>query len=318
MNVELDNYPHRRFNPLTNSWILCSPHRAKRPWQGQQETLEDKVIPEHDSQCYLCPRNSRANGNLNPNYSNTFVFDNDYAALINNQPKLLIDNDDESNKSLSSLLKVEIVRGECKVICFSPKHNITIAEMTEEDIIHVIQAWTKIYQNSFSIPFINYVQIFENKGSIMGCSNPHPHCQVWSSESIPEEISKELKSMTKYYEKNNSCLLYELEKVENGQKDLSNIIRNITCRYDNIFQCSFPYSMGIHQAPVDNMNHSHDSHLHLHFYPPLLRSATVKKFLVGYELLAEPQRDITPEYAASILQKCSEIHYKSNIHIAQG
>ncbi|RHZ83645.1 hypothetical protein Glove_89g79 [Diversispora epigaea] len=391
MNVELDNYPHRRFNPLTNSWVLCSPHRTKRPWQGQQETLEDKLIPEHDSQCYLCPRNSRANGNLNPNYSNTFVFDNDYAALISNQPKSFIDkndnDDDESNRS--SLLKVESVRGECKVICFSPKHNITIAEMTEEDIIHVIQTWTKIYQNSFSIPFINYVQIFENKGSIMGCSNPHPHCQVWSSESIPEEPSKELKSMTKYYEKNNSCLLCdyvklegnslkssdkssqqsiqqsiqqssqqssqqsrivyennsficvvpfwaiwpyetmiiskshitnldELEKVENGQKDLSNIIRNITCRYDNIFQCSFPYSMGIHQAPVDNMNHSHDSHLHLHFYPPLLRSPTIKKFLVGYELFAEPQRDITPEYAASILRKCSEIHYKNSIHIAQG
>lgn len=376
LNAELDNFPHRRFNPLTNSWILCSPHRTRRPWQGQQEALEDHLVPEYDSQCYLCPRNSRANGSKNPNYSNTFIFDNDYAALKNEQPKSLDPNDNGDNNNngepaigkyidlflfiffsfeflirnsnsfnssdkslLSSLLKVEGVRGECKVICFSPKHNITIAEMTEESIIPVIQAWTKIYQSTLSIPYINHVQIFENKGAIMGCSNPHPHCQVWSTESIPEESSKELNSMAQYFEKNNSCLLCDYVKLEssiksssspggsevksriiyendsftcvvpfwaiwpyetmiiakdhitdldelerkvgNGQTDLANVIRNITCRYDNIFQCSFPYSMGIHQAPVDNMNHSRDSHLHLHFYPPLLRSPTIKKFLVG-------------------------------------
>jgi UDPglucose--hexose-1-phosphate uridylyltransferase len=232
------------------------------------------------------------------------------------------------------LLRVEGVRGECKVMCFSPKHNITVAEMSEDAILHVIQSWIKIYREMTTKSYINYVQIFENKGSIMGCSNPHPHCQIWCTDSIPEETTKELISMNNYYKNNNSCLLcdytqlettklkykprivcennsfvcltpfwavwpYEtmiiskphiislldLENGDNGnilQQDLANIIHRITCKYDNVFECSFPYSMGIHQAPVDNKDHTNDSHFHLHFYPPLLRSPTIKKFLVGY------------------------------------
>ncbi|CAG8569692.1 27900_t:CDS:2 [Dentiscutata erythropus] len=341
---DFNEHSHRRYNPLTNSWVLCSPHRTKRPWQGQQETADNESLPSYDPSCYLCPGNRRAQGDTNPEYQNTFVFTNDFAAVKSDQPQFLHKSDG--------------VRGECKVMCFSPKHNITVAEMSKDAIIPVIKAWIEVYRNSFSIPYINHVQIFENKGAIMGCSNPHPHCQIWCTELIPEEPTKEIISMTKYYEKNNSCLLCDYVLLEtlklkdkprivcendsfvcvtpfwaiwpyetmiiakshitslielDGEKqlsDLADIIRRITCRYDNVFKCSFPYSMGIHQAPIDEKDHSHDSHLHLHFYPPLLRSSTVKKFLVGYEMLAEPQRDLTPEQAADTLRKCSEIHYK--------
>ncbi|CAB4393867.1 galactose-1-phosphate uridylyltransferase [Rhizophagus irregularis] len=349
---------HRRFNPLTNSWVLCSPHRTKRPWEGHKEVIDDESLAEYDPECYLCPGNTRAQGDKNPQYENTFIFNNDFAAVKNDQPEYL----EQSKDKISSLLRVEGVRGECKVMCFSPKHNITVAEMSEDAILCVIQSWTKIYREMSTKSYINYIQIFENKGSIMGCSNPHPHCQVWCTETIPEEPTKELISMNNYYKNNNSCLLcdytqletiklkykprivcennsfvcltpfwavwpYEtmiiskshiislldLENDDDGnilQKDLANIIHRITCKYDNVFECSFPYSMGIHQAPVDNKDHTNDSHLHLHFYPPLLRSPTIKKFLVGYELLAEPQRDLTPEQAADRLRNCSEIHYK--------
>ncbi|RIA92297.1 galactose-1-phosphate uridyl transferase [Glomus cerebriforme] len=348
---------HRRFNPLTNSWVLCSPHRTKRPWKGQKEVNDNELLPDYDPECYLCPGNSRVQGDKNPQYENTFVFNNDFAAIKTDQPEYL----EQSEDKFSSLLRVEGVRGECKVMCFSPKHNVTIAEMSEDAILHIIQSWIKIYREMSTKSFINYIQIFENKGSLMGCSNPHPHCQIWCTESIPEEPTKELISMKNYYEKNHSCLLcdyihletiklkhkprvvcennsficltpfwaiwpYEtmiiskshiislldLENGDNGNilQDLVNIIRRITCRYDNVFECSFPYSMGIHQAPVDDKDHANDSHLHLHFYPALLRSPTIKKFFVGYELLAEPQRDLTPEQAADKLKHCSEIHYK--------
>ncbi|CAG8616530.1 14372_t:CDS:2 [Funneliformis caledonium] len=327
-----EEHSHRRFNPLTNSWVLCSPHRTKRPWQGQNEVNNNELLPEYDPKCYLCPGNERAQGAKNYNYENTFIFSNDFAAVKIEQPEYL---PQEQTDKFSNLLRAEGVRGECKVMCLSPKHNITVAEMTEDAILHVIQSWIKIYQEMSTKPYINYIQIFENKGSIMGCSNPHPHCQIWCTETIPEEPSKELLSMKNYYEKNHSCLLcdyiyletiklkqkpriicendsflcltpfwaiwpyetmiiskshiislFDLNDRNKLQQDLANIIRRITCKYDNVFKSSFPYSMGIHQAPVDDKDHTNDSHLHFHFYPALLRSPTIKKFLVGIVIIS--------------------------------
>ncbi|CAJ0756894.1 15118_t:CDS:2, partial [Entrophospora sp. SA101] len=440
--------PHRRFNPLTNSWVLCSPQRAKRPWLGQVESSTLEILPSYDPKCYLCPGNSRAQGDHNPNYSNTFLFDNDFSAVESISPDyetevsdkfswllrtqsvkgqckvmcfspnhnvtlaemsqeeiskvvetwieiyqglssiphinyiqifenkgaimgcsnphphcqiwstdsipcdhnpnysntFLFDNDFSAVESISPdyetevsdkfswLLRTQSVKGQCKVMCFSPNHNVTLAEMSQEEISKVVETWIEIYQGLSSIPHINYIQIFENKGAMMGCSNPHPHCQIWSTDSIPCEPTKELESMTNYFKKYQTCLLCDYILVEETKgkmrvvyennsficltpywsiwpfetmiiskfhlknfndfskcdgnsliKDFSNILHIITCKYDNLFQCSFPYSMGIHQSQTDNdgKNNICDSHFHVHFYPPLLRSATIKKFLVG-------------------------------------
>ncbi|CAH1763848.1 15040_t:CDS:2 [Entrophospora sp. SA101] len=345
--------PHRRFNPLTNSWVLCSPQRAKRPWLGQVESSTLEILPSYDPKCYLCPGNSRAQGDHNPNYSNTFLFDNDFSAVESISP----DYETEVSDKFSWLLRTQSVKGQCKVMCFSPNHNVTLAEMSQEEISKVVETWIEIYQGLSSIPHINYIQIFENKGAIMGCSNPHPHCQIWSTDSIPCEPTKEFESMTNYFEKYQTCLLCDYILVEEVKgkirvvyennsfvcltpywsawpfetmiiskfhlrnfndfskhdgnsliKDFSNILRIITCKYDNLFRCSFPYSMGIHQSQTDNDGKTHicDSHFHVHFYPPL-RSAAIKKFMVAY---ADPLRDITPEQAAERLRNCSEIHYK--------
>ncbi|CAG8588906.1 10088_t:CDS:2, partial [Ambispora leptoticha] len=357
-------HSHRRFNPLLNSWVLCSPHRTKRPWQGQVEAEAHDFLPEFEPSCYLCPGNARAQGGVNPNYENTFIFDNDFAAVRKEQPEF---SNSSIREKFSSLLRLESVRGECKVICYSPKHNITMAEMTESSILEIIKLWILTYLSLSIHDHISYIQIFENKGSIMGCSNPHPHGQIWCTSVIPEEPSKEISSMSSYHDSHGSCLLCDYVSLETTvsnnitnvnpisaesnaksnnennsrlvcennsfvclipfwaiwpfetiiiskqhvtkitdlneqqQSDFANIMRRITCRYDNLFKCSFPYSMGIHQAPVDSAVHDLDSHLHVHFYPPLLRSPTIKKFMVGYELLAEPQRDLTPEQAATRL-----------------
>jgi UDPglucose--hexose-1-phosphate uridylyltransferase len=340
------NNPHRRLNLLTNQWIQVSPHRTQRPWQGKQEVTALDQKPHYDPTCYLCPGNSRAGGKAqNPAYTETFVFENDFSALLPETPQ------DSVNEK--GILVGNSERGICKVICFSPRHDLTIPEMSQAEVRTVVDVWTKEYLELGALPWINYVQIFENKGDIMGCSNPHPHGQIWAQESVPEEPAKELIQQKAYYEKHGRTLLsdyldMEYEKqvrivTENEhfavvvpfwafwpyetlviskrafarftdmtkeEKDgLADIIRRITIRYDNLFQVSFPYSGGFHPAPTDGEEHP-EWHFHLHFYPPLLRSATVKKFSVGYEMLGNAQRDITAEYAAEILRGLSEVHYK--------
>jgi UDPglucose--hexose-1-phosphate uridylyltransferase len=325
--------PHRRFNPLSGEWILVSPHRTARPWQGQVEPPAAPQAPEYDPDCYLCPGNLRAGGVRNPVYTSTFVFDNDFAALKPSTPTDRFER--------AGLLVAEGEPGVCRVLCFSPKHNLTIAGMQLPDLRLVVDLWVAQYQELGALPFINYVQIFENRGAIMGASNPHPHCQIWSNHAIPNEIVKEQRA----FEVHGGCLLCEYEKLERGgervveendafvvlvpfwaiwpfetmviakrhmasldqlndlERDgLADILKRMTSRYDRLFQVSFPYSMGFHQRPTDGAGHD-EWHLHAHFLPPLLRSATVRKFMVGYELLATPQRDITPEAAAERLRQ---------------
>ena len=344
-NFDLKNHPHRRLNLLTGEWILVSPHRAKRPWQGQIEKSPVEEIPAYDPKCYLCPGNNRAGGKKNPEYQQTFVFDNDFSALLMETPN------QEWQKG--NLLQAQGEPGICRVVCFSPRHDLTLPLMEPEDILVIIQTWTEQYQELGDRPEINHVQIFENKGLIMGCSNPHPHGQIWAQHSIPMESATELKQLGSYLNKNQSCLLCDYLKLEKHlserivlendhftalvpfwavwpfevlilsnrhygslldlnqeeKKSLALILKKLTTRYDNLFHTSFPYSAGFHQSPTDEKDHP-ECHLHLHFYPPLLRSATVKKFMVGYEMLAEAQRDITPEWSADTLKNLSGKHWK--------
>ena len=339
--------PHRRYNPLNNSWVLVSPHRANRPWQGQVEKLSPSESVSYDAECYLCPSNQRSGEIRNPDYENVFIFDNDFAAILRERV--------ESGRVESSgdFFKTQNERGICRVICFSPKHNVTIPEMSELDIRKVVDTWIAEYESLGAKSFIKYVQIFENKGAIMGCSNPHPHGQIWSQSSIPDEPLKKQKAQLKYFKKHQKTLLYDYLQAEllkkervlfenehfvglvpfwavwpfeamivpkravarisdfcESEKDaFANAYKQMTVMYDNLFEVSFPYSAGIHQAPTDGKAHE-EWHLHFSFYPPLLRSATVKKFMVGYEMLANPQRDITPEKAADILKNLPKIHYK--------
>ena len=343
----LNEHPHRRLNILTGEWVLVSPHRTKRPWQGQVEKQTGVVEPEYDPSCYLCPRNARAGDSTNPDYAATFVFDNDFAALY---PEV-----EPQNVNENGLLIAESEKGVCRVICFSPRHDLTLAKMTVDEITQVVKLWAGQFSELAEIPFINAVQIFENRGAMMGASNPHPHCQIWATASVPNELAKEVKAFAEYASSQNSCLLcdyveLELEKRErivcenssfavvvpywavypfetivlpkfhaasidaltdNQEHDLADILHRITVRYDNLFQTDFPYSMGFHQHPTDNSDHS-GFHFHGHFYPPLLRSATVRKFLVGFEILGGPQRDITPETAAQMLREQSEIRFCQN------
>ncbi|KAK4126511.1 galactose-1-phosphate uridylyltransferase [Parathielavia appendiculata] len=370
----LDDISHRRYNPLTGSWLLVSPHRTKRPWQGQQEAPSKNVLSEYDPKCYLCPGNKRAQGDSNPQYSNTFTFVNDYSAVKEEQQEYNPETKKDDVASL--LLQAQPVTGRCYVLTFSPKHNITLADMAAAEIVPVIQTWTHIYASHLSpthplraqadktlasIPAIpdgevdfpkaqlRYMQIFENKGAAMGCSNPHPHCQVWTTSTLPEEPGKELAQMAKYRSEHGRHLLADYAKLEMEKQErvvwqnegflvvcpwwavwpfevliiakrhvralidltdeerlqFAEAMQEVTRRYDNLFETSFPYSSGIHQAPLDcTKEEAETSWFHMHFYPPLLRSATVRKFLVGYELMAEPQRDITPEQAAARLKNC--------------
>jgi len=337
-------HPHTRFNPLTREWVLVSPHRTKRPWQGQEERVPPEHLPPYDPSCYLCPGNSRAGGVRNPDYQSIFVFDNDFAALLPDTPG-------DSVKG-GGLLAVRPERGVCRVLCFSRRHDLTLARMEVSAIRQVIDAWADEYVRLGSLAFINHVQIFENRGEMMGCSNPHPHCQIWATENIPNEVVKELESQAQYRADHQSCLLCDylsqeaqskerlvcanrhfaalvpfwavwpfellvvpkrhvasLDGLKSEERDaLADILKRVTTRYDNLFEVSFPYTMGFHQQPTDGMAHE-EWHLHAHFYPPLLRSATVRKFMVGFEMLAMPQRDITPESAAERLRECSERHY---------
>lgn len=341
----LTDHVHRRYNPLTGQWILVSPHRAKRPWQGQIEETPPDIRPAYDPRCYLCPGNERAGGAHNPKYEETFVFDNDFAALRPDMPDGSYRDDD--------LLVAEAESGICRVICFSPRHDLTLPEMEHKGIRRVVDLWTEQFTELGGRPDINYVQIFENKGQMMGCSNPHPHGQIWAQRTVPVEPALETEHMHRYYEKKGSSLLADyldrelehetrlvctnehfvalvpfwavwpfetmvisrrpvpsLVDLGGDEKDgLADIIKRLTTRYDNLFRVSFPYSAGLHQAPTDGKPHP-EWHLHMHFYPPLLRSATVKKFMVGYEMLGMPQRDISAETSAERLRAASEVHYK--------
>lgn len=339
-----NQHSHRRFNPLTGRWVLVSPHRTQRPWQGKQEAASTASRPAFDPECYLCPGNARAGGERNPAYTGPFVFQNDFSALL---PDVPVDTSIEHD-----LLRSESESGICRVMCFSPRHDVTLPQMSVEDIRGVVDIWAAQYLELGAMKDINHVQIFENKGEIMGCSNPHPHGQIWAQRSIPDEVRIESERMREYFEQTGRTLLDEYGRVEleRGERlvcdnesfvalvpfwanwpfetlvlckrqvrhvgemtdrerdDLADILKRLTTRYDNLFECSFPYSAGMHQAPTDGAEHA-EWDWHMHFYPPLLRSATVKKFMVGYEMLADPQRDLTPEVAAARLRDLPEVHY---------
>jgi UDPglucose--hexose-1-phosphate uridylyltransferase len=333
--------PHRRFNALTGDWILVSPHRTQRPWQGKQESTARDTRPEYDPKCYLCPGNERAGGARNPVYTSTFVFTNDFAAIMPNGI---------SSVEGTGLLRTRSVSGTCRVICFSPRHDWTLPVMPPDAIRGVIEVWAN--QADELGRKYRWVQIFENKGDIMGCSNPHPHGQIWASDFLPNEPAKEDRQQLAYLREEGSLLLPDYLKLELEQEirivvqnddwvavlpywatwpyeilllprrpvlrlpdlqdservTLAEILKRLLTRYDNLFEISFPYSMGWHGAPYGAGDFQHWQ-LHAHFYPPLLRSASVKKFMVGYEMLAEAQRDLTPEQAAQTLRDQSEIHF---------
>lgn len=343
--LDFAEQPHKRKNLLTGEYVLVSPHRSKRPWQGQVEDVAPDDRPQYDPKCYLCPGNTRADGTQNPDYTDSFVFVNDFSALLDNT---LIEQYNEEN-----LLVAESEKGICKVISFSPRHDLTLPQMELSAIHAVVDLWQREFGELATKEWIKYIQIFENKGSIMGCSNPHPHGQIWAQSSLPVEIQKKSVQQEAYYKRHGRTLLQdyvalELKKderviinnehfvalvpfwaawpyetmivskravssilafTEEEKLDFARTLKELTVRYDNIFKTSFPYSAGMHQSPVNSGDHP-EWHWHMLFYPPLLRSATVKKFMVGYEMLAMPQRDITPEQAADMIKKQSTIHYK--------
>jgi len=339
--LDLHKTPHRRWNPLLRDWVVVSPQRTQRPWQGHIEKLAAEPTPKYDPNCYLCPGNSRAGGHKNPNYSSTFVFDNDYAALLSDSPAARVNE--------SSLIIAESERGICRVICFSPRHDLTISNMGLDDVTTVVRLWSEQYRELGATDWVRHVQIFENRGEIMGASNPHPHCQIWATHSIPQAPSRELASQREYFEAHRACLLCDCINIQEAEQSrvvcgnngfttvvpfwavwpfevlllsrrhlgslpelkdaeivqLAEALKQIVSIYDRVFGVPFPYSMGFHQAPSDGPQH-HEWHFHAHFYPPLLRSATVRKFMVGFEMLGNPQRDITPELAAEKLRSLAD------------
>ncbi len=359
-------HPHRRYNPLTGEWVLVSPHRTKRPWQGQVEKAPPDVRPRFDPNCYLCPGNERAGGAKNPDFEQTFVFTNDFAAILPDTPFPTSVQED-------SLFQSQAVRGTCRVMCFSPRHDLTLPEMDLPDIRQVVDTWAE--QITELSQQYQWVQVFENKGAVMGCSNPHPHGQIWAQDRLPNEPAKEDRNQRTFFEQYGKPLLlsYAQMEAESGERTviendvwlavvpywalwpfeimllpkmpvkrlpdlkgdqrnaLAEILKQLLIKYDNLFETSFPYSMGWHGAPSktwqdstsasgDQTNRSEPAmsdadywQLHAHLYPPLLRSATVKKFMVGYEMMAEAQRDITAEQAAERLRSTSTNHYKNAV-----
>ncbi|MEO0356691.1 MAG: UDP-glucose--hexose-1-phosphate uridylyltransferase [Pseudomonadota bacterium] len=338
------DYPHRRFNPLTGDWVLVSPHRGKRPWQGQSEDTAAPDKPTHDPTCYLCAGNTRVNGVVNPDYTGPFVFPNDFPALL--------DDVGPAIDTGSDLLRAVPVSGTARVICFSERHDLTLPELPVASITGVIDLWAdQITELGAHYP---WVAVFENKGAVMGCSNPHPHGQIWASDFIPNEIHREDQCQKEYKDRTGDTMLVDYAALESAdgtrvvvenddwvavvpywaiwpfetmvlpkrhilrlpdvtapeRRSLAKCLKQLCTRYDNLFETEFPYTMGWHGAPFTDGPHDHWQ-LHAHFYPPLLRSATVRKFMVGYEMLAEAQRDLTAETAAARLQDQSLVHYKT-------
>jgi UDPglucose--hexose-1-phosphate uridylyltransferase len=353
--------PHRRYNPLTDEWILVSPHRATRPWLGAVEKTAPQHKPAYDPKCYLCPGNTRVTGAVNPPYPGVFVFDNDFPALLTGDAHLITSELAEGSPPhpltpSSQLLQSEQETGVCRVICFSPRHDLTLAQLPLEHIRAVVDTWAAQCEELGARDDIAYVQLFENKGEIMGASNPHPHGQLWATRHIPTEIAKETRGQLRYLHgeqaeemrpllidylehelKDGARVIFEnahwvclvpwwavwpfetmllpkrhtrrIVELDSAERDaLSDALKRITVRYDNLFEVSFPYTMGVHQAPYDGEAHE-EWQMHLHFYPPLLRSATVKKFMVGYEMLGQPQRDLTAEQAAERIRGLSEVRF---------
>ncbi|HEY1502482.1 MAG TPA: UDP-glucose--hexose-1-phosphate uridylyltransferase [Acidobacteriaceae bacterium] len=342
-------FPHRRFNPLRRQWVLVSPHRTDRPWQGEVNKTSGFSEVHYDPQCYLCPGNTRAGGKVTPKYESVYVFDNDYAALLPDSPA-------PERANAPDLLRAERERGRCRVLCFHPDHSLTLARMQVGDIRKVVDAWTEEYRTLGAEPDFRYVQIFENRGAMMGASNPHPHGQIWATEHVPDEPRAETEALKDYQASHGSCLLCDYVGLEtreglrvveendgflavvpwwavwpfetlviakkhvrslldfgDAERDaLADMLKKLTTRYDNLFETSFPYTMGFHQAPTDGEGHE-EWHFHAHFYPPLLRSATVRKYMVGFEMLGMPQRDITPETAAERLKALPGVHFTERV-----
>lgn len=340
--VEAKNQPHRRLNPLTGEHILVSPQRALRPWKGEIGQVESLNIPEYEHDCYLCPGNKKVDGTRNPKYSSTYVFRNSSPAILPLEKKPSLHKINRVNSLFSS----EITHGDCEVVCYSPNHGKKMASMAQKGIKKIITTWIKRYKKLGKRSDISYVQIFENRGPMMGSSQPHPHGQIWATSVIPNEPAKELARQTEYFNRQNSLMLLDYERKEREKDervlftndsftvlvpywatwpyetmilpriqiasidqlnksqitDLAQALSVLTKTYDALFDVSMPYSMGIHQSPTDGQDHDYQT-MHFHFYPPLLRSATVKKFMVGFEMLAMPQRDITSEQAAQRLKE---------------